>query len=135
MPLHIRAGVNVEPVHIAPAHGLPATYSRHAPLPLQKPSVPHPAPPWSTQCSSGSAPAGTLVHVPSEPGTAHDWQVPAHSVPQQTPCAQIPELHCIPVLHVAPGGSRPQLPLTQVFGDAQSAVVVHVVRQAPLPHA
>lgn len=80
-------------------------------------------------------PLGTLLHVPSEPGTAHDRQVPVQTLPQQIPCAQIPELHCESVLHAALIGSRPQLPPTQVFGDAHSAVVVHVARQAPAPHA
>ena len=135
VPLHICAGVNVEPVHVAPAHCVPATYSRQAPLPLHVPSAPQPAGPASVHWLRGSSPLGTLLHVPSEPAIAHDRQVPVQALPQQMPCAQIPELHCASVLHAALIGSRPQLPPEQVFGDAHSAVVVHAVRHAAPPHA
>ena len=39
MPLQVRAGVNVVPVHVAAAHCVPALYRRQAPLPLHMPSV------------------------------------------------------------------------------------------------
>jgi hypothetical protein len=80
-------------------------------------------------------PFGTFEHVPSVPGMAHERHVPVHAVRQHVPCSQNPELHCAAPVHVAPGGSRPQLLPVQVFGDAQSAVVPHVVRHAPVPHA
>jgi len=55
---------------------------------------------------------------------------------QQMPCSQKPELHWAGAVQVTPMGSRPQLVPVQVLGDAQSAVVPQVVRQAPLvPHA
>jgi hypothetical protein len=65
------------------------------------------------------------------PATAHERQVPVQAPMQQTPCSQKPELHCAGALQVDPTGSRPQLVPVQVLGDAQSAVVVQVVRQAP----
>jgi hypothetical protein len=40
VPLHVRAGVNVEPVHVAATQVVPAAYRRQPPLPLQVPSVP-----------------------------------------------------------------------------------------------
>jgi hypothetical protein len=85
------------------------------------------------QWFSGSWPAGTDVHVPGEPVSAHDAQFAVHAVVQQTPCAQKVELHWAPIVHAAPIGSLPQLPLTQLFGETQSAAMVatvHVVLHA-----
>jgi hypothetical protein len=136
LPLQVRAGVNVDPLHDGATHCVPAAYRRQAPLPLQKPSVPQVGAPASPHCPSGSIPFGTLEHVPGVPATAHERQVPVQAVKQQTPCSQNPELHWAGAVHVAPGGRRPQLPLLQVFGEAQSAVVPQVFRHAPpVPHA
>jgi hypothetical protein len=53
------------------------------------------------------------------------------AVEQQTPCAQKPELHIAGAVQAAPFGSLPQLMLTQLFGDTQSAaVLVQVVLHA-----
>ena len=82
---------------------------------------------------SGSWPAGTEVHVPTEPASAHDAQFPVHAVVQHTPCSQKFELHWLSAAHVAPTGSLPQLPVTQLFGATQSMAMVgavHVVLQA-----
>ena len=136
MPLQVRADVSVEPVQLAAAHCVPAAYRRHAPAPLQKPSLPQVAMPPSVHWPRGSMPFGTFEHVPSVPATAHERHVPVQVVRQQTPCSQRPELHWAGAVQVAPGGSRPQLPLLHVFGDAQSAVVPQVMRHAPpVPHA
>ena len=61
--------------------------------------------------------------------------MPVQAPLQQTPWAQMPELHSPLPAHAAPSGFRPQLPPLQTLGDAQSALVVQVVRQAPVPHA
>jgi hypothetical protein len=83
----------------------------------------------------GSCPAGTLVQVPSLWGIAQDLQVPVHTVAQQAPCAQMPELHSAPAPQLAPSGFPPQLPALQVAGDMQSASVEQVVLHCPLdPH-
>jgi len=84
---------------------------------------------------SGSEPAGTLLHVPSEPATAHDWQVPVQAVAQQTFCEQMPLTHSPPAAQVVPLSFFPHAPLTHTFGDEQWASIVHVVRQAPVPQA
>lgn len=69
--------------------------------------------------------------MPTEPVNAHDAQVPAHAVVQQTPWAQKFELHWLFIMHAAPTGSLPQLMLTQLLGATQSAaVLVQVVLQA-----
>ena len=109
----------------------PEAYRRHAPLPLHAPSVPHIATPESVHWFNGSWPAGTEVHVPTEPVRAHDAHVPAQAVVQHTPCAQKFELHWLSAAHVAPTGSLPQLILTQLLGATQSAAaVVQLVLQA-----
>jgi hypothetical protein len=41
LALQVEAGVSVEPVQLAAMQVVPAAYLRHAPLPLQEPSVPH----------------------------------------------------------------------------------------------
>jgi hypothetical protein len=76
-----------------------------------------------------------LVHVPTDPASAHDWQVPAHAVAQQTPWAQTFDSHSPAAAHAAPSGFVVQLPPMQVNGATQSLLAVHVVRQAPAPQA
>ena len=105
---------------------------RQAPAPLQGPSLPQVAAPASVHWFSGSAPLGTLVQAPGVPARAQDWQVPVQAVAQQIPCSQKPELHSPAAAQVAPIGLRPQLPLLQTLGDAQSAAVVQVVLHAPV---
>jgi len=53
----------------------------------------------------------------------HDAQVPEQAVEQQTPCAQKPELHIAFEVQGAVMGSLPQLMLTQLLGDEQSALL------------
>jgi hypothetical protein len=93
MPLHVRAGVNVDALQAAATHTVPAACSRHAPAPLQKPSCAHVLAAAAAHWFSGSSPLGTLVQAPVVPGSAHDWQTPVHAVAQQTPCAQTPIAH------------------------------------------
>jgi hypothetical protein len=53
-------------------------------------------------------------------------------VVQQTPSAQIPLLHSVPLAHVAPFGLRfVHDPDWQLNPAAQSPLPAHVVRQAP----
>ena len=128
-PLQVAAGVSVEPVlgQLAAAHCVPEAYWRQAPLPLQNPSRPQVEAATIVQLFSGSWPAGTEAQVPREVEIAHDRQVPAHAVEQQTFCAQIPELHSLPAAQLDPLGLLPQLPPMQTFGAAQSVPVEHVV--------
>jgi hypothetical protein len=128
--LHVAAGVNVDPVHDGATQIVPEAYLRQAPLPLHVPSVPHVAAPWSVHWFSGSCPAGTAAQVPSVPDNAHDAQVPAHVVEQQTPCSQKPCAHSVPAAHGWPSANLPQLLFTQRFDVTQSALVLHVVLQA-----
>jgi hypothetical protein len=68
--------------------------------------------------------------VPIVPVSAHEAQRFAHAVAQQTFCAQLLWRHWLAVVHGWPSGNLPQLPLTQLFGDTQSAVVPQVILQA-----
>jgi hypothetical protein len=134
-PSHVRAGVNVVPVQVDAAQVVPFAYRRQAPLPSQVPSVPQVEAPWSAHWLNGSAPGATDAQVPTVPVSAHERQMPVHSVAQQTPCSQKSELHSAAAAQLAPTGFLPQLPEMHVFGVVQSAVVVHIIRQAaPGPH-
>jgi hypothetical protein len=116
-------------LHESAPHTVFAAYLRQAPMPLHCPSSPQVLAPSSAHWPSGSIPSGTFLHVPSLPETAHDLHVPVHVVMQHLPCAQNVELHSASAPQLAPRGFLPQLPLTQVLGETQSASVVHVVRQ------
>jgi hypothetical protein len=74
------------------------------------------------------------VQVPLLPASAHDMQVPAHAVWQQTPWAQMPLKQSGPAPQAAPSGNLPQLPPVQTLPLEQLVLLVHVVRQLPAPH-
>jgi hypothetical protein len=107
---------------------------RQAPEPLQAPSLPQLAAPWSLQLPEGSAPpAGTATHTPVEPGSAHDMHAPAQAVEQQTPCWHCPLAHSPASAHSCPAGFFPHEPFWQLAPAAQSASLLHEVAQrAPL---
>jgi len=129
-PLHVRAGIDIAPLQLAPAHTVPLAYRRQAPVPSQAPSVPQLAAPWSAQWLSGSVPAGTAMHRPSLPAIAHDRQLPPHAVVQQTPSMQKPDAQSDAAAHGAPGGFGPQLPFTHAAPPTQSAALVQSARHA-----
>ena len=129
MPLHVRAGEKVEPVHDAATHTVPVAYRRQPPSPSHIPSVPQLAAPLSMHWLSGSCPTATSVQVPALPASAHERQVPVQLELQQTPCWQRPEAHSTPPAHAAPSGFLVHWPALQMLGAMQSALVVQVVRQ------
>jgi hypothetical protein len=103
-------------------------------LPSQKPSVSHEAGPlfWQAPCGS-AAPSGTLLQVPSEVCSAHDWQEPLHAELQHTPCAQNFDRHSEPSAHVLPRPLRPHEPMMQTAGEAQSPAAVQDTLQTFVP--
>jgi hypothetical protein len=104
------------------------------PLPSQNPVVPQLAAPVFVHEAVGSPPpAGTGVHVPALPGTAQERQVVAQAVLQQTPWAQIPDMHSPPPAHAAANPFSPHEPLLQTAVGAQSALAVQVFLQTPVP--
>ena len=80
LALHVEVGVSVDPVQLEARQVVPAAYLRQAPPPLHVPSLPQVAAVWSSHWFNGSAPAGTEAHVPIDPVSAHETQVPAHAV-------------------------------------------------------
>jgi hypothetical protein len=128
LPSQRRLPLSVPAVQLVAAHTVLEGYLRQAPAPLQVPSLPQVAAPLSAHWPSGSWPAGTVEQLPAVPGRAHDLQTPSQTVPQQVPCSQKAELHWSAVVQALPRGFLPQLPPTQVFGVAQSASVLQVVR-------
>jgi hypothetical protein len=104
---------------------------------LQVPSVPQVEAAVIAHCVAGVGawPVATGEQVPIEPVRAHDMQVPAQALLQQTPWAQNPDAQAVPAVQAAPGGSLPQLLLTQELGETQSVLVEQVVLQAPVPHS
>ena len=88
-PLQVDGGSNVDPLHVAPAHCVPATCCWQAPRPLQDPVLPHGAAVLVAHWPVGAvAPFGMFAQVPGLPGTLHDLQVPQEAAPQQTPSVQ-----------------------------------------------
>ena len=84
----------------------------------------------------GSAPpAGTTVQVPSLPDNAQDMQRPLQAVAQQTPWAQIPDAHWVPVAQIAPVPALPQELPTQLLPAAQFASVVQLLKHRLPLHA
>jgi hypothetical protein len=78
-------------------------------------------------------PAGTGAQVPIIPVSAQDWQAPAQAETQQTPWAQLLDLHSVLVEQNAPLGLRPHELLVQTFPGEQSASVEQPVKHlAPL---
>ena len=77
-------------------------------------------------------------HVGAGAGRAaealHDLQVELHSVEQQTPWRQNPDLHSDPSAQVRPGSFRPHEPLVQTAGGAQSVLAMQDGLHAPAPH-
>lgn len=103
-------------------------------MPSQKPVALQLAAPWSVQVPVGSVPpAATLEQVPRLALRAHDMQVPVQVVAQQIPCAQKVDWHSAPAEQTAPFGLRPQEPLMQEAGEAQSALPAQVALQALVP--
>ena len=95
--------------------------------------MPQLAAPMSAQPVSVS-PGALLVQVPRDAVSAHDLQTPVQAVRQQTPCSQKPPRHSCGPKQVAPGGLRPQVPLTHVAGGLHCVSAVHDARQALVPH-
>jgi hypothetical protein len=128
-PSQVEAGVKVVPAagQLAPAQGVPCTYFWQAPA-WHLPLVPQLGPSWSTQVSAGSGiPAGTAAQVPIMPLCAQDWQALAQAETQQTPCAQLVDLHSDLVEQNAPLGLRPHELLVQTLPVEQLASAVQPV--------
>jgi hypothetical protein len=139
-PSHTRADAAVVVlVQTAAAHCVPLTCLRQAPAPLQVPSLPHVDAAAAGHCeaTSGGAPGAIGEQVPTLPAIEQDMQVPVQALLQQTLLTQKFDAQSEPIPdgQDPPIGILPQLMLTQLFPDTQSAAeVVQDILQAPVPH-
>jgi hypothetical protein len=137
LPSQVAPGVNVVVAsgQTEALHAVPWVYFWQAPawhLPLR----PQLVAPSSAHLPAGSCdPVGTLVQVPSIPGSAHDWQAPSQALSQQTPWAQKLERHSVPVEHEAPGIFLPHEFALQTFGARQFASAVQAPKHELPLHA
>jgi hypothetical protein len=131
-PSQVETARWVAMAQLSGAHSVPLGYSRQAPVPSQVPSLPHEVAFSSTHTPCGSGkPAPILVQVPGATGMAQERQAPLQASLQQTPSAQNPERHCLPIWQAAPSSLRPQLPITQWTPGLQSPSLRQVSRQVP----
>jgi hypothetical protein len=131
MPSQRPASITVEPAQVCPLQALPGEYSRHAPLPLQAPSVAQLVPPLSVHWFSGSEPAGMAVQVPRVAASAHDMQVPVQRLAQHTPCWHKPEAQSPLAVQSTPARRLPHVVPLQTLAPLQLAVVVQAERHWP----
>jgi hypothetical protein len=130
--VQVDGGVYTLAAHFSPLHTLPTGYLLQPPAPSHFPSRPHEATPPSTHLPRLSALlAGRDVQRPSDEGRAQLRQAPAHTSAQQTPSTQKLEAHSVLAAHTWPFCLGPQLPFTQARPAAQSALLVHLLLQAP----
>jgi hypothetical protein len=71
------------------------------------------------------------LQTPAVPASAHDWQMPLQSLPQQTPCWQKPDVHWLPAVQAAPSARLRQALPMHSNPVAQSPVAAQVARQTP----
>jgi len=133
VPSQRAASVTVDPLHVWPPHAVPGGYSRHAPAPVQDPSVPQLIEPASAHWARGSWPAAAGVQAPRVPVSAHDTQVPVQGWLQHTPCSHAPDWHSPSAAQSMPFGRLPQTPPRQTLPPLQLALLVHDVRHWPFP--
>jgi hypothetical protein len=133
-PSQVDSEVYLPVAHLAATQTVPGVYFLQPPLPLQVPSLPQVAAPWSLHVPVGSRPfAGTGVQVPALPGRPHEKQLAVQAVRQQTPWAQKPEVQSVFLAQTAPGIRVPHEPFVQTLVPEHWVLVEHEVPQrAPL---
>ena len=120
-----RVSVVVPAGQLAATHAVPSAYFWQAPA-SHLPLVSQLEASRSTQACAGSgAPVGTFVQIPIDPDRAQDRHALAQAVAQQTPCAQLLEVHSPPFEQKAPFGFLPHELPTQTLPVEQFASTVH----------
>lgn len=137
-PLQAAAKVCEPDAHDGAPQAVPPAYLRQAPAPLQAPSLPHVAAPWSAQSLSGSVAATTLPQIPFLPSPLrtreHAWQGPAQAESQHTPSTQKPLPHWLATVQSAPPVSfGEQVPALHQWPLAQSLSPLQLVLHAEAP--
>jgi hypothetical protein len=122
-----RVSVVVPAGQLAATQAVPSAYLWQAPA-SHLPFVSQLVASRSTQvCAGSGAPVGTFEQIPIEPDSAQDRHALVHAVAQQTPCAQLFDVHSSPLEQNAPFGFLPHELPTQTFPEEQFASAV----QAP----
>jgi hypothetical protein len=146
VPLQLAGAVSVEPTQLCIRQPVPLDHRRHAPAPLQVPSVeqsPEAAELAMHRLLGSAPPEATAVQVPTVPVTLQLRQrpvVPDASLQaelQHTPSVQNPCVHSPAAAHGCPSALRPHEPLTHELGGTQSVALVAVVQlvlHAPAVH-
>ena len=86
-------------------------------------------------CAGSGLLAGTFVHAPIVPDSAHDLQALAQAVAQQTPCAQLFDRHSERSEQNAPFGFFPHEFVTQTLPGEQFASAVQLPKHLLPLHA
>jgi len=105
LPLHLPAGVRVEPLQVAPPHDVVWTCNRQPPAPSQVPSWPQALLVSVAHSLSGSVATLTALHSPLVLPVFALTQAMHRAgqlFSQHTPSTHEPEEHSRPALHVAP---------------------------------
>jgi hypothetical protein len=132
--LHVPAVFKRSPLQDGGTQIVSAAYIEQPPTPSQVPVCPHDVGPLSRQIACGSAaPPSTGQQTPARPTRLQLTQGPRHATLQQTPSVQKPDAQSASLLHTAPDGFGPQLPLTQTTPATQSAFERQVTTQALVP--
>jgi hypothetical protein len=131
LPSQNEAATALSPLQAGAAHWVVAGCRRHPPEPLQVPSRPQLLVGWAAQRASGSTlPGGTLLQLPTDPGTLQLWQVAVQAALQQTPWAQKLLPHSSARAQICPSPFLPQDVFAQMLGAKQSLVLAQVFPQA-----
>jgi hypothetical protein len=92
----------VDPLQELPPHWTVLDASWQVPAPSHAPVLPHGG--LAAQRAWGSAaPDPTFAHVPTLPAMLQALQVRQLALEQQTPSTQLPVMHSVPAMQLAPG--------------------------------
>jgi hypothetical protein len=99
--LQTDAVVTLPAEHFAAVHSVVLPGKAHAVAVVPSHWALHlPVPPQAARGLIGSP--LTVLHLPTEPVSLHDWHCPSHLPSQQTPSTQFPEVHWVPAEQLAP---------------------------------
>jgi len=134
-PSQRAASVCTAVAQLATLQIVPVDCRWHLPVPSQLPSLPQVVGSAGMHWPPGAGPNGSGKQRPGDVAWLHAMQVPVQTLSQQTPCWQVPVAHSVLTVQDAPRTFLPQMLPLQTLPGEQSALVLHVTRQAPLvPH-
>lgn len=100
-PLQTDAVVTLPAVHLAAVHSVALSGKVQAEGFVPPHWALHfPVPPQAGRGVTGSP--RTVLHLPTDPASLHDWHWPSQAPSQQTPSTQFPEVHWLAAEQLAP---------------------------------